>query len=129
MGSNTLPKSQPGTLRSSVDLTRCDVAKDDWTHSRRGVRQMPHAESFDSISIVVRAIATSARLRILQSMALPLDIRMRAVSLQPSTLKHRGFLTIPKEGPFACHFLQKERFRRLLDASPAKLHSPAKVAK
>jgi len=117
----------PITLERNIEELTCDAYNDDPTRVRRVARQMPSDDTFDRFTVLLKAMADPARLRILYALtheplcvcelSALLGISMPAVSHHLKILTASGLLKVRKEGKFACYYLRDE----LLDGTLSTL--------
>lgn len=104
----------------------CEAYNDDPKRVGRVYERMPSDWAFERMSPVLRAMADPVRARILYALTIEplcvcelsrlLEMSMPAVSHHLRILTMTGFLTVRKEGKFACYYLHNERLTGTLRA-------------
>jgi len=96
----------------------CDAYNEDPTRVQRVARKMPSDEVFENSSMLLKAMADPARLRILYALTQQplcvcelstlLDSSPPAISYHLRILSLSGLVKARKEGKFACYYLRNK---------------------
>jgi len=107
-----------GRVSRKADPVKGDVRNGDGQRVGRILKQMPADRAFEQMTVALRAIADSVRVRILYALTIEplcvcelsrlLQMSMPAVSHHLRILTTNGILKVRKEGSFAWYYIHDE---------------------